>query len=441
MFQTQHHPTLNVMQQKALSAMQMGKNVLITGSGGTGKTYLLNVFQDWIRQLNVLKTGITSTTGVSALLIDGITIHSWAGIGHGVDTAQFLAKKIQRDKKCLDRWTTVNILIIDEISMMSPDLFDKLDTIARILRNNEKPFGGIQLLLTGDFCQLSPVDRTKKDTFYCFEAKCWTATVEKIFHLTEIVRQKDKQFQKTLNNIRMGRITPSDKALLMSRVNQPYPEDMKIKPTQLFARKDAVERHNLIALAKLKSQGQPSKVYKAKISIENKNPAVRLTEKQREFYIDLLHRHCQTPNVVEFAIGSQVMLICNLDLERGFANGTRGVVTDLTDFGPTVLFKNGANEVIQPWKWTVRMKDEGVEIAKLQIPLILADATTIHKSQGATIDCLSVNLGPSMFECGQTYTALSRVRSLDGLYITEIDFSKILVHPKVYNFYNSIKES
>jgi len=424
---------MNEMQNRAFCAIQLGKNVMITGAAGTGKTFIIQAFHEWAKTIDSLHVAVTSTTGVSALLIGGTTIHSWAGVGLGEDSAMTLAKKIKNIKRYNERWMTTSALIIDEVSMLPPDLFDKLDQIGRIVRNVNRPFGGIQLIVMGDFCQLNPV----KSDSYCFEAKCWKQAIDRVYHLTEIIRQKDKTFQQTLNNIRMGIVTAADKALLNTRVNQKV-DDLRIKPTKLFSLKKDVERTNKIALETLKSAGNLSRIYKARISLENKHSSGSLTDSQQTRFINAIQGQCQAVNALELAVGSQVMLICNLDLTRGFANGTRGVVTDLTDNGPMVYFRNGCEELIEPWKWVIHFADEHVDVAKHQIPLILADACTIHKSQGSTIDYLEVNLGSSIWECGQTYTALSRVRTLDGLFITSIDYSKILVHPKVHEFYRTL---
>ena len=229
--------SLNEQQQRAFSALQLGQNVLLTGPAGTGKSHLIKAFQDWVKQTTRYNIAVTSTTGTSALLIGGVTLHSWAGIGLGKEKAPELTATILKKHWLRKRWNDVNILIIDEISMMDPDLFDKLDYVAKVVRNSSLPFGGIQLILTGDFCQLKPVKkgqsgqpRKSKDNTtnsagsaeseedrFCFEAKSWNNVVQHVYHFTEIVRQKDKAFQKCLNACRMGNLTEEDKALLESR--------------------------------------------------------------------------------------------------------------------------------------------------------------------------------------------------------------------------------
>jgi ATP-dependent DNA helicase PIF1 len=383
--------SLTEMQNNALTAMQMGKNVLVTGAAGTGKSHCINIFQEWTRTIGTLNVAITSTTGVSALLIKGVTLHSWAGIGLGEESAMVLAKKIQTNKKSRKKWESVDILIIDEISMMPPDLFDKLNQIAQIIRCNRRPFGGIQLILTGDFCQLGPVKCEK----FCFEAECWSVCISKVYHFTEIIRQKDKSFQETLNNIRMGICTQKDRDLLETRLHQ-KPLDTRIKPTKLHSHKAKVEQINKTALQALKSKGAPSQLYVAKLVIENQN-IVSLTDSQKERYTRLIQGSNQSSDILEVALGSQVMLICNLDLEKGLANGSRGIIIELSDQGPTVYFKSGLEEIIQPWTWTIDLTEyEGVLLMKKQIPLILADSVTIHK-------CVSADTLITTSNCGLKY--------------------------------------
>jgi ATP-dependent DNA helicase PIF1 len=430
--------SLTDKQRSALNAMILGKNVLITGSAGVGKSYCVSSFKEWIQDNELLKIAVTSTTGASALLIGGITIHSWAGIGHGKDPIYELIKKIRFWKKYRVRWKETNVLIIDEISMMDPELFDKLNQIGKAIRGNPKPFGGMQIVLVGDFCQLKPVQKGskgKKIATFCFEAKCWDDTVDNVFHFTEIIRQKNKQFQETLNHLRMGLCTPQDRELLESRVGVD-PQNEKIVPTKLYSHRISVKRINRCSLHKLKTQGNETKKYTASIQIENENIS-KLTEKQQGRYVRMINSYCQGENVLELAIGSQVMLIANLDLERGYANGSRGVVTSFSEEGPIVDFKNGKEEIIREWEWKLNLEDENVSIIKLQIPLILADACTIHKIQGSTLDYVEVDLS-SVFECGQSYTALSRVRELEGLFIKKINYQKIRVHPKVKRYYDSL---
>lgn len=433
MFQSNDTTGLTELQRKAFFSMQMGDSVFITGPAGVGKSHCISVYRNWVSKIDSLNVAVTSMTGVSALEIKGNTIHNWSGIGLGKESAGELARTIWSRKKYRKRWLEINVLIIDEISMMTPDTLDKLDHIAKSIRKNSNPFGGIQLILSGDLCQLKPV---KTDEF-CYEAKCWPFVIKKMFHFTEIIRQKNKVFQSVLNNIRMGIVTKKDSELLQSRVKL-HPPDGIIKPTKLYSRKKIVQKTNTEALNKLKAEGNPSKTYTAKYRIEN-NSSYKLTEKQTKTFVDKMRSRCQAEDLLELAIGSQVMLICNLDVEKGYANGSRGVVAALTDEGPKVYFRNGHEELIDQWTWTDSSENR-VNVSKIQIPLILADAATIHKAQGCTIDYLEVDLGRSIFDYGQSYTALSRVRELDGLFITDIDYSKIKLHPKVREFYNKLSE-
>lgn len=191
------------------------------------------------------------------------------------------------------------------------------------------------------------------------------------------------------------------------------------------------------SLKELKEAGHPVGVYTASVTIDNNNE-FPLSEAQTNRYVDKIQKWCLAVNRLELAEGSQVMLICNYNVVEGYANGTRGIVTKITPQGPEVLFRDGKKLIVGAWDWELNLEEEHVKLIKKQIPLALADATTIHKAQGATIDYLEVDIGKSIFEYGQSYTALSRARTLDGLFITRIEYRLIKTHPKVKNFYKSV---
>ena len=228
---------LNTNQENAYQIICSGFSVFITGGGGVGKSALLNYY---IKKQNKKCLGITSTTGTSAILINGTTLHSYLGIGTGKQSIDQITSNINNNFYLKKKWDRLKILIIDEISMLSAEFFDKLETIARIIKNSDQAFGGIQLILSGDFCQLSPIESKN----FCYEAKSWGSCIDKIIYLQDIIRQENKIFQKCLSNIRLGNITEDIKEIINTRINQELTNEFGIKPTKLFSRNSSVDSTN-----------------------------------------------------------------------------------------------------------------------------------------------------------------------------------------------------
>lgn len=415
--------TLTPDQQKAIEIIKSGKNVFITGPGGVGKGEIIRYY----KRICLQTIAVTSMTGVSALLIEGNTLHSWAGIGLGTKTVIELVKKIKGSNALRNRWKNVKVLVIDEISMMSPLLFEKLEEIARIVRGNDEPFGGIQLILSGDFAQLRPIDSDK----YCFESERWSVCIDEIVYLQEIIRQTDPIFQNCLNEIRLGIITDDTINILQSRVKAKLKVLPGLRPTRLYSKRLDVNTINEYELSKI---SDPVHEYDDKVVIiPNKNKAI--SQQYRQFLIDKIHKSCRVLSKLRLAKNAQVMLLTNLDQDANLVNGSRGVVEDFDEAGyPIVKFANGIITAIHPHSWTLE-DENNVIVEKVQVPLMLAWAATIHSSQGSSLDLVAVNIGQSIFEYGQAYVALSRVRTLEGLRIVDLDCKRINCHPKVKEFY------
>ena len=439
---------MNAEQQKALHTVLKGHNVFITGQGGTGKSYLIGEMKKAFAEAG--KTlAITATTGCAALLLGhgAKTIYSWAGIGLGKDPTAKIISFIRRGGKALRRWLTTDALIIDEISMMTPEVFEKLDTIGKALRMSSKPFGGLQIIPVGDFYQLPPVYPNREaegsdstETTFVFESSLWQTTIKETVELTQIMRQSDPVFQELLTEVREGRLSEQHLGILEERHGLDWRRE-RIRPSLLFSRRMEVDYINSANLKALKGARH---LFKATTEFSPAATKKGVSETDVDVQRAILKLDRDAPYQAELILaeGAQVMLVHNMDVENGLVNGSRGILTHFGPapmFTPYVQFKGDANATPIP---TVTWEAEDPEgVMRRQIPLVLAYAVTIHKSQGATIDSALVDIGSSVFEYGQAYVALSRVKSLDALYIHEVDAKAIKAHPKVIEFYKNIRQA
>ncbi len=433
--------TLNDDQQAALQTVLEGKNIFLTGPGGTGKTYLLHTIQSEL-EARGKKVAVTALTGCAALLLGhhAKTIHSWAGIGLGKDDAIKLVAGIRKyGYKAMRRWLTTHVLIIDEISMMTPDIFEKLDFVGRSIRKNMKPFGGIQVILVGDFFQLPPVNKDSIPTKFVFESSNWNDVVQNVVPLTKIQRQSDPVFHKILAEAREGKLGTDSMKILQSRQGLEW-HTQKIKPTLLFSRRAEVDMINDQNLRALKG---PERVFEAK-TVFDATAAKGLSADSPDVLkaVAKLDRDAPYKQSLSLRVGAQVMLVYNLDQDTGLVNGSRGVVEGFIDTFPSlplVLFQGHAAPIPvgeQTWE-----SEEIEGVKRAQIPLMIAYAITIHKAQGSTLDCALIDIGPRTFEVGQAYVALSRVKSLECLYVHDLDPLACKAHPKVVEFYKTLASS
>ena len=407
--------SLSKDQQLAFDAYIKNENIFMSGYAGTGKSYLINqIYTDAKERGKNIQ--ITAMTGCAAVLLGNAkTLHSWASIGIGNAPIEKLISNIKKYNK-LDNWTKLDILVIDEISMMSKPLFELLDSIAKKLRKNQKEFGGIQLICSGDFHQLPPVE----DEF-CFESPLWDKTFIKQFVFKENFRQKgDIEYQQVLNEIREGKISPESCKLLLECTKKEITEE--IKPTVLYPTKKFADQVNQFEIMTLDTEKQ---IYKKTFAPDVKyGPIKDELEKQKGMFEDTLI----------LKVGSQVMCIANISQDEGIVNGSQGIITGFINGYPEVKFKH-TTRIIQPHKW---INDKYEDYGVLQIPLILSWAITIHKAQGITLENATINIGSSVFEYGQAYVALSRLTSRKGLFIKSLDIGKIRANPKVIEFYKNI---
>ncbi len=421
---------LNKEQKNAFDLMRKGKNVFITGPGGTGKSFTIAKYYEYaVNKYGATRVYKTSSTGVSAILINGKTLHSWAGIYLGKGSASELLSKMKFPIK--KRWKRTKVLFIDEISMINPDLFDKLEQIARSLRRTTLPFGGIQLIISGDFFQL-PVVKCDR---YCFEGLTWDKVINHTITLKKIIRQKDIVFQQMLNEIRYGDISLENSDILHSRIDAPLNNEFGIEPTVLYPKRVQVNRINNKRLNDLLTR-ETKHVYEAKYQVVYNNSSVPKDSIIQKFQkIDE-----RTLDTSIFCKGTQVVFKFNIDVENGIANGTRGIIVDFqseVDGGteyPMVRLLNGTKFLTYPANFEYEI-DKEYKLIKTQVPLKLAWASTIHSCQGSTLDYVKADIGENVFECGQAYVALSRVKNLEGLTLTDYDPDAISANPRVLERY------
>lgn len=428
---------LNSLQKYAFNQICLGKNVFITGAGGVGKSYLLEYIVKWFKENKYAgepdAIAVTSTTGASALLIGGKTIHSFSGIGLGKNTKEETMEKLKKKMFIKNRWQKTRILIIDEISMMSPNTLELIEYVARKCRyRDNKPFGGVQIILSGDFAQLPPINIKE----FCFESTIWNTIIDETIYLTKIVRQTDEQFCNALNEIRLGTCSDATIQLFNSRLNIKLTNDYGILPTKLYGYNYKVNEINDKYLQKLVAEGKQTETYIMHVKINQ-----LIDNSKIKPIIDRMVKECSAEENIVLAQGAQVMLIANYNMTSGLANGSRGIIERFDAGGlPVVRFLNGALITIEKWTWEFELDVNKISVNIIQIPLKLAYAMTIHRGQGSSLDYVKTSIDESIFEYGQAYVVLSRVRNLNGLSLKEFDTKRIKAHERVVQYYNQLEQ-
>lgn len=428
---------IEVNQEQAAEIIKSGTNVFLTGNAGSGKTYLI---KDFVNK-STKNIALTATTGIAALNIGGETIHRFLSLGISTrpeDAAKIINtwEKRKKSSKPWDKeaWNTLKnleTLIIDEVSMLRRDQFELIDVVLSNVLENSLPFGGVQMILVGDFFQLPPVITPQdKSAFidlrnpYCFQSGLWHHAKFANICLNTNYRQSDPQFLDVLNKIRIGECDSNTDALMNARLNQKFNSD--IQPIKLFPHKKDVAEENMQCLKALNID-----VYLSEAEYEGK-----------QYEVDILKKDCPAEEKLFFCEGAQVMMLTN-DMENRWVNGSMGIITDVNP----VRIKLSDGKTIVPniftWERTVHhTKNKKVErkvVAKLtQYPFKLAYATTIHKSQGLTLDYVDLDIS-NCFAPGQAYVALSRVRELSGLTLKGWSKDVIKVDDKVKKFYKLIE--
>jgi len=437
--------SLSASQSEALSLVEGGENVFITGGAGTGKSYLIAQIMERLRGMGK-KVTLVSSTGVSAYNIGGVTLHSFAGIGLGEGDFEVLYMSLLKKKERVKKWRAIDTLIVDEISMITTVYMKRVDRVARRIRKSKRPFGGIQLIMVGDFFQcpsiIKPMDVKKFEEYEndeeaflpLFETRLWREELK--IHskaLKENFRQAgDTTFIELLSRIRVAQTLPEDEAIFQGRLLSHHPDVDPEELVKLCSRRDTAEAINRKAMLSLTGETHHFKAVHTHFDKQGKPMTPLKDMKTATFPVDA---------DLELKVGAKVMLCYNMDAEIGLFNGARGEVISFernsmnvmdSVLYPMVNFEDVDNRLILPYSW------DSVESKRLvstftQVPLILRYAITIHKAQGLTISKLLV--GMDFFEHGQGYVAFSRAPKLDVLYLSNVNSAKFLVSPSALKFY------
>lgn len=383
-------------QKEALDILKLGKNVFLTGPAGSGKTYVLNEYINYLKS-KAISVAVTASTGIASTHIGGQTIHSWSGMGVRDFLTDYDVELMMQKQYLYKRFQETKVLVIDEISMMHSFRLDLLDFICKNFRGNSLPFGGMQVIFCGDFFQLPPVSRSESDlSEYAYNSNSWKEAGLIICYLSEQHRQNDDKHLYILNEIRSGNVTNKSIKLLESRLNKD--PEVGIHPTKLHTHNIDVDLINMKHLDLISE-----KKYEYQMSWKgNKNLA------------EILMKSCLSPEKFVVKKGAKVMFTKN-NLEAGYVNGTLGVISDFGPFGDPIVKTSNGEITASPQSWIIE-EDGKIKAEISQIPLRLAWAITVHKSQGMSLDAMEVDLSKS-FVKGMGYVALSRVRSLNGMKI------------------------
>ncbi len=403
-------------QEHALTILKTGANVFLTGEPGSGKTYTINHYVSWLRERGV-EPAITASTGIAATHVGGMTIHAWSGVGVKRELTEWDLEALLEREPLMRRVRAARVLIIDEVSMMDAHLLNLVERAVRTLRGNEAPFGRLQVIFVGDFFQLPPVSKGEVAAF-AFESAAWEAANPLCCYLSEQHRQEDDTFLSLLGALRANALTSAHKSALRERAGVAAAG----VHTRLYPHNADVDRLNDEALAALKS---PSKVFE-------------MHSQGSKALVEGLKRGCLSPEHLSLKEGAAVMFTRN-NFEAGYVNGTLGTVVGFAPSGYPLVATRGGTLEASPEEW--RIDDGPRTLAKIvQVPLRLAWAITVHKSQGMSLDSAVMDLSAA-FEYGQGYVALSRVRSLSGLYLSGFNERALQVHPTILERDAEFKEA
>jgi ATP-dependent exoDNAse (exonuclease V) alpha subunit len=406
---------MNPEQESAFQAVVDGKNIFLTGPAGTGKSFVINEIKRWATKAEK-KFALTALTGCAAVLIDGKTLHSTLCMGLGDKPVELIVNKLKRCNRAqYTRLKTMDLLVIDEVSMMSNDLLEKASSILCLIRGDSRPFGGIQVILAGDMCQLGPVTGQ-----WCFLSPLWNEVVQEMHVLKTVVRQSgDKLFLQILHFLRKGKCTAKILDKLLACRDTTFAEG--IKPTRLYSRRANVDQINQKEYDTLVKAGALENVYSTRATSANTSKVEASMAWSKNVGIT---------THINLCVGAQVVVTANIDQDTGIINGTRGVVVDVGP-EPTIALLDGRQVLIKMKK----TKDDTEKLEVEYMPLKYAWCLTVHSAQGMTLDAAEIDLGDSIFAHGQAYTALSRVKNLKAVKIVRVDPYSFIIDPLVKKLY------
>lgn len=404
-------------QKEALDILKTGRNVFLTGPAGSGKTFVLREYIKYLKELNA-NIGVTASTGIAATHMGGTTIHSWSGIGINNSLTSSEISEIAERSHVVKKVKDSSVLIIDEISMLSHNHLDLVDKVVREIKSKDVPFGGMQVVLCGDFFQLPPIHRSGEiEALFAYHGTSWKDMGVKICYLSEQHRQKDDHLIKILNEVRSGSVSSESSEILQTR----FIKNGNLEATKLYTHNSNVDTENFSELDK----------------ISGKKVAYLMRSSGKKSIIETLKKSCLAPENLELKKGAKVMFVKN-NFEKGYVNGTLGVVENCEYEDIRVKTLSGQTIDVEREYWAV--EEEGRTIAEIsQFPLRLAWAITIHKSQGMSLDAAEIDLSRS-FERGMGYVAISRVRSLDGLFLKGINAMALEVNQEVLELDRKFKK-
>jgi len=481
-------------QHDALNILKMGKNVFITGPAGSGKTFVVNEYIKYLREHDV-PLGITASTGIAATHLGGMTIHAWSGMGVKNSLSEYELAHLAEKSAAAKRVRDAKILIIDEVSMLHHFRLDTLNDIAKYVRKNNEPFGGLQIVLCGDFFQLPPVSRYgEPDTHFIYRSEAWRDGNFAICYLEENFRQNDDPMASILNEIRSGEVSEEVWERLKERrtdngerrageVNSAKVSNLgsgtpsqapRNKSNDLPLQGGAEKRQTSQPVSSVAGEAdrgsetqvrnlseviepviEPVRLYTHNVDVDSVNQrelakvneaeiTYEMRSRGRKPLVEGLKKSCLAPEILKLKKGARVMCVKN-NFDKGYVNGTLGVVISCgPGVDPVILaapsreYPNGRRLTIELASWTI--EDQGKILAEIeQYPLRLAWAITVHKSQGMSLDAVEVDLSKS-FEPGMGYVALSRVRTLLGLSILGMNSHALKVHPEVLTYDRHLRD-